>query len=139
MICPNQSNRGPLEEKKKENKCGSLPTADIVGAVGKMLGPNKKSLQPNVIDSIMYFSTGPDGVGRWQRATFFFFHIQGTSIGLVQTNHALLSLVDTNLVQSTCTCTSHSRRTCQLPFMCAAVVVQRQLRTHVHQTSRQCT
>ena len=36
MICPNQSNRGPLEEKEKENKCGSLPTADIVGAVGKM-------------------------------------------------------------------------------------------------------
>ena len=38
MICPNQSNRGPLEEeeeKEKENKCGSLPTADIVGAVGK--------------------------------------------------------------------------------------------------------
>ena len=34
MICPNQSNRGPLEEKNK-NKCGSLPTADIVGAVGK--------------------------------------------------------------------------------------------------------
>ena len=31
MICPNQSNRGPL----KELKCGSLPTADIVGAVGK--------------------------------------------------------------------------------------------------------
>ena len=36
MICPNQSNRGPLKEKKeKELKCGSLPTADIVGAVGK--------------------------------------------------------------------------------------------------------
>ena len=34
MICPNQSNRGPLKE-KKELKCGSLPTADIVGAVGK--------------------------------------------------------------------------------------------------------
>ena len=41
MICPNQSNRGPLEKKEKkeeeENKCGSLPTADIVGAVGKMV------------------------------------------------------------------------------------------------------
>ena len=38
MICPNQSNRGPLEKKEKkeeENKCGSLPTADIVGAIGK--------------------------------------------------------------------------------------------------------
>ena len=38
MICPNQSNRGPLnmkKRKKKELKCGSLPTADIVGAVGK--------------------------------------------------------------------------------------------------------
>ena len=34
MICPNQSNRGPLKEKKKL-KCGSLPTADIVEAVGK--------------------------------------------------------------------------------------------------------
>ena len=47
------------------------------------------------------FSNGPDDVGRWQRATFkflfSFFHIQGTSIGLVRTNHALLSLVDTNL------------------------------------------
>ena len=38
MICPNQSNRGPLkEEKKNELKCGSLPTAVIVGAVGKMV------------------------------------------------------------------------------------------------------
>ena len=44
------------------------------------------------------FSTGPDNVGRWQRATFKF-HIQGTSIGLAVRNHALLSLVDTNLVQ----------------------------------------
>ena len=35
MICPNQSNRGPLKEEKKELKCGTLPTADIVGAVGK--------------------------------------------------------------------------------------------------------
>ena len=33
MICPNQSNRGPL--KKEKLKCGSLPTANIVGAVGK--------------------------------------------------------------------------------------------------------
>ena len=42
MICPNQSNRGPLKEKKKELKCGSLPTADIVGAVGKidLIGQN---------------------------------------------------------------------------------------------------
>ena len=36
MICHSQSNRGPLKkEKKEELKCGSLPTADIVGAVGK--------------------------------------------------------------------------------------------------------
>ena len=39
MIRPNQSNIGPLkkEEKEKEEKekCGSLPMADIVGAVGK--------------------------------------------------------------------------------------------------------
>ena len=42
-----------------------------------------------------YFSNGPDDVGRWQRPTFKF-HIQGTSIGLVRTNYALLSLVDTN-------------------------------------------
>ena len=52
--------------------------------------------------SLFHFSNGPDDVGRWQRATFkffflFFFHIQGTSIGLAVTNHALLSLVDTNL------------------------------------------
>ena len=47
-----------------------------------------------------HFSNGPDDVGRWQRATFIFFFfllLQGTSIGLVRTNHALLSLVDTNL------------------------------------------
>ena len=47
------------------------------------------------------FSNGPDDVGRWQRATFFLFSfyyfIQVTSIGLAMTNHALLSLVDTNL------------------------------------------
>ena len=62
------------------------------------------------------FSNGPDDVGRWQRATFkflffllFLLHIQGTSIGLVRTNHALLSLADTNLVQYTCMCTSHWR------------------------------
>ena len=43
MICPNQSNRGPLKkEKKKELKCGSLPTADIVGAVGKSKDDLKK-------------------------------------------------------------------------------------------------
>ena len=50
------------------------------------------------VKSSTTFSNGPDDVGRWQRATFkFFLHIQGTSIGLVRTNHALLSLVDTNL------------------------------------------
>ena len=58
---------------------------------------------------IWYFSNGPDDVGRWQRATFIFFlffFLQGTSIGLVRTNHALLSLVGTNFVQYTCTCIS---------------------------------
>ena len=50
------------------------------------------------------FSTGPDKVGRWQRATFFLSFIQGTSIGLAVTNHALLSLVDTNLMQYACMC-----------------------------------
>ena len=53
-------------------------------------------------DNDCLFSNGPDNVGRWQRATFFLFFFfflffQGTSIGLVRTNHALLSLVDTNL------------------------------------------
>ena len=46
------------------------------------------------------FSNGPDDVGRWQGATFkflIFFFLQGTSIGLAVTNHAPLSLVDTNL------------------------------------------
>ena len=36
MICHSQSNRGPLKEEEKELKYGSLPTADIVGAVGKI-------------------------------------------------------------------------------------------------------
>ena len=60
------------------------------------------STQPSIND----FSTGPDEVGRWQRATFFLFFIHGTSIGLAVTNHALLSLV-TNLVHS---CTIYSTR-----------------------------
>ena len=59
-----------------------------------------------------YFSTGPDGLGRWQRDTFFLLLLlilQGTSIGLARTNHALLSLVATKLMQYTCTCASHQR------------------------------
>ena len=47
------------------------------------------------------FSTGPDDASQWQRATFFLFFLQGTSFGLAKTNHALLSLVGTNLVQYT--------------------------------------
>ena len=35
---------------------------------------------------------------------FFFFFLQGTSFGLSRTNHTLLSLVDTNLMQYTCMC-----------------------------------
>ena len=40
MICPNQSNRGPLEkkkEKKEEEKYGPLPTADLSRPVEKRL------------------------------------------------------------------------------------------------------
>ena len=48
------------------------------------------------------FSNGPDGVGRWQSATFLL-HVDvilpRTSIGLVRSNTALLSLVDTFRVQ----------------------------------------
>ena len=53
-----------------------------------------------------FFLTGPveDGPSAKDHIffTFLFFlflFLQGTSIGLVQTNHALLSLVDTNLAQ----------------------------------------
>ena len=58
-----------------------------------------------------YFSTGPNNICQWQRATFilFFLILQGTSIGLARTNHALLSLVATKLMQYTCTCASHQR------------------------------
>ena len=45
-----------------------------------------------------------------KRNIFFLFLLillQGASIGLAKTNHALLSLVNTNLMQFTCTCTSH--------------------------------
>ena len=39
MICPNQSNRDPLEKKenkkKEENNCGPLPPADPSGPVEK--------------------------------------------------------------------------------------------------------
>ena len=49
--------------------------------------------------ALRLFSNGPNDVGHWQRATFFLF-LQGTSIGLVRTNHALLSLVH-KLVKST--------------------------------------
>ena len=54
MICPNKSNRGPLEKKEKkeeENKCGSLPTADIVGAVGKT-GLIIMRIQPNLFEIV---------------------------------------------------------------------------------------
>ena len=52
------------------------------------------------------FLAGPVETARQQRTTFLFFFfffllLQGTSIVLVQTNHALLSLVDTNRVQYT--------------------------------------
>ena len=53
---------------------------------------------------ILFFCNGPDGVGRCQRSTFLLHHhhhILRTSIGLVITNAALLSLVDTNWVQYT--------------------------------------
>ena len=37
MVCPDQSIRGPQKEKKERTEnCGTLPTADIVGAVGKI-------------------------------------------------------------------------------------------------------
>ena len=49
------------------------------------------------------FSTGPDGSAGGKEPLFSFFlfllFFQGTSIGLGRTNLALLSLVDTNLVQ----------------------------------------
>ena len=51
---------------------------------------------------------GPDGDGPSAKDHIYFFFfffflllLQGTSIGLVQTNTALLSLVDTNRVQYT--------------------------------------
>ena len=51
------------------------------------------------VDHFSYFSTSPDGSagGKEPLFSFSFFFLQGTSIGLVRTNPALLSLVDTNL------------------------------------------
>ena len=56
----------------------------------------------NVSNKIVFdrnFCNGPDGVGRCQRTTFLLLLLlllRRTSIGLVRTNAALLSLVDTN-------------------------------------------
>ena len=50
--------------------------------------------------SAAIFLTGPDGDGPSAKDHIFLF-LQGTSIGLVRTNTALLSLVDTNRVQYT--------------------------------------
>ena len=47
------------------------------------------------------FLAGPVETARQQRTTFILLLLQGTSIGLVQTNTGLLSLVDTNRVQYT--------------------------------------
>ena len=60
-------------------------------------GPNRKFCLSHS------FSTGPDGSASGKKPLFSFFlfllFFQGTSIGLGRTNLALLSLVDTNLVQ----------------------------------------
>ena len=61
--------------------------------------------------SLLLFPTAPtmSAVGKEPHLSSFFslFHIQGTSNGLAVTNHALLSLVDTNLAQYTCMYISH--------------------------------
>ena len=81
-----------------------MPTADIVGAVGKMrsLAVMKVVFVLKVafiFEVLFIFPTAPtmSAVGKEPHLSFSFFHIQGTSIGLAVTNHALLSLVDTNL------------------------------------------
>ena len=68
--------------------------------------PQRRDSVGTVCNSVMgvFFLTGPVETARQQRTTFFFLFFlffQGTSIGLVPTNHALLSLVDTNRVQYT--------------------------------------
>ena len=34
-VCVDHSNRGPVKKKEKEEKCGTVPMAHIVGAFGK--------------------------------------------------------------------------------------------------------
>ena len=51
---------------------------------------------------------------------FYFIFLQGASIGLARTNHALFSLVDTNLMQYTCTCTSHWQSYAVYTYDCGA-------------------
>ena len=52
------------------------------------------------LQDLLLFLTGPVETARQQRTTFILLLLlQGTSIGLVQTNTGLLSLVDTNRVQ----------------------------------------
>ena len=70
MICPNQSNRGPLNKRKKKKlKCGSLPTADIVGAVGKI--EEEISQRPvasivflNLLTLNFFYTVGEKGLGQ---------------------------------------------------------------------------
>ena len=51
MICPNQSNRGPLEkEEEEEEKSDSLPPADLSGPV------EKKSHNNNNLTNINYYN-----------------------------------------------------------------------------------
>ena len=59
MICPNQSNRGPLKEKKEQKekeKCGSLPPADPSGPVEKQVarGDSIKEKSCEIDDSNNY-------------------------------------------------------------------------------------
>ena len=67
------------------------------------VGGHKKSEFLGLINSQVNpipFFHWPGRVRQWQRTTFIFFFfllLQGTSIGLARTNHALLSLVKTKL------------------------------------------
>ena len=89
------SNEFGVKSAKKNVVKQGHPNVGCINVGGDL--DNFHLFQGSVSESQLFFSNGPDDVGRWQRATFKFLHIQGTSIGLVRTNHALLSLVDTNL------------------------------------------
>ena len=83
MICPNQSNRGPLEKKKeKELKCGPLPPADPSGAVEKQTHCSHTIRTTSAVWNLLWKGASP------KRAIKFHFFV--VSVMYWPRNHLLI-------------------------------------------------